>query len=505
MENSNPEIAELINHTAALGWSDTPPLLSPPNISHGPSSSFMLVGKILSSQSLSKATIKSNILQAWKFLKSLVAEDKGENMMVFTFESLNDLNKVLDYSPWNIKGSPLFLKRWSEEDAIEDLDFTKAAFWVQVHNLPLELMTDENARNIGASLGELLEVDTFVNLQPVRKGFLRFRMVLNLLNPLIPGFTHHRLPKAPLWVQYMYERLSDYCYTCGRIGHISYDCIVEPRPPDHGRYGDKLKARSPKTSRVVQLIQSRSRSSIDRAIVPVHDRFFPELSSPPTANISQHFRQTQLSSSSSTQPSSSRYFPNFPDNISVSLSHVPPDHALINSSPFVNKSLLHVIPSSLQTTWPIGVKSLEFGSPNLLLADPNSQLVSGESSSTSNISPTTISRTPLLTNSTCSFFPSKNSTLSMTSSNLSTTPTACLSNLSISDTHSLSNLKPSSYSRKRFHPYPKPLPTKKPKLNIRLPSVLFDDGEDQNELLLSGSDLCKKAGVEGFNLPPPAQ
>jgi hypothetical protein len=211
MENTNPGLVELINHTAALGWSDTPPTLNLPTATPAPAPSFMLVGKILSSQSISKITIRNNILQAWKFFKSLVSEDRGENMMVFTFENLDELNRVLDYSPWNIKGSPLFLKCWSDEDAIEDLDFTKAAYWVQVHNLPLELMTVENARNIGASLGELLEVDTPFNLKLARKGFLRFRVVLNLLNPLILGFTHHRPPKAPLWIQYMYERLSDYC------------------------------------------------------------------------------------------------------------------------------------------------------------------------------------------------------------------------------------------------------------------------------------------------------
>lgn len=51
--------------------------------------------------------------------------------MVFTFEELEDLNQVLEYSPWNIKVSPLFLLQWSSMDAIEDLDFTKAAYWVQ--------------------------------------------------------------------------------------------------------------------------------------------------------------------------------------------------------------------------------------------------------------------------------------------------------------------------------------------------------------------------------------
>jgi hypothetical protein len=281
MENSNHGLNDLINQTAALGWSDTPPTLISPSSNPDSNPSFMLVGKILSSQPLSKNTIRNNILHAWSFVKSLVSEDRGENMLVFTFKNLDELNRVLDYSPWNIKGSPLFLKRWFEEDAIEDLDFSKAAYWVQAHNLPLELMTVDNARNIGESLGELLEVDNLDDHKPARKGFLRFRVLLNLLNPFIPGFTHHRPPKSPLWIQYSYERLSDYCYICGRIGHVSFGCKVEPRPPDHGRYGYMLKAKSPKTSRVVQIFQSRNLTSNELALIPSPDNPSGSLIHPP--------------------------------------------------------------------------------------------------------------------------------------------------------------------------------------------------------------------------------
>jgi hypothetical protein len=87
-------------------------------------------------------------LQAWNFVKSLITEDREDNLMVFSFEVLEDLERVLDNSPWNVKSSPLFLKMWSKSEAIEDLDFTKAAFWFQVHNLPLDLMIVENAANI---------------------------------------------------------------------------------------------------------------------------------------------------------------------------------------------------------------------------------------------------------------------------------------------------------------------------------------------------------------------
>jgi hypothetical protein len=71
--------------------------------------------------------------------------------MVFTFEDTEDLFRVLNNSPWNIKGFPLFLKLLENDKTYEDIDFQKAAIWVQVHGLPLEKITVENAISIAAA------------------------------------------------------------------------------------------------------------------------------------------------------------------------------------------------------------------------------------------------------------------------------------------------------------------------------------------------------------------
>jgi hypothetical protein len=71
------------------------------------------------------------------------------------------------------------LKKWSHANALEDLDFTKVLG--ASPQSPSELMTVEDAKSISASLGELLVVDNADNLRPSRKGFLRFRVLLNLL------------------------------------------------------------------------------------------------------------------------------------------------------------------------------------------------------------------------------------------------------------------------------------------------------------------------------------
>ncbi|GLT68115.1 hypothetical protein SLA2020_403740 [Shorea laevis] len=261
MANHNPEIEDLISHTNALGWSDTSPLLAASTANNSIPPSLSLVGKVISLQPVSKANIRSNIRQAWNFLRSLTFEDRDDDLLVFTFEDMDDLHHVLDYSPWNIKGSPLFLKYWATDAAIEDFDFNKGEYWIQVHGLPLDMMTTDNAAAIGASLGDFISCDNADNSKPSRKSFLRIRVSINLLLPLSPGFTHHRPPKPPIWIQYKYERLSDYCYVCGRLGHLSFNCVESPNPLGYGYYGAILKASSPKYNRVIQLIAPKSPSS----------------------------------------------------------------------------------------------------------------------------------------------------------------------------------------------------------------------------------------------------
>jgi hypothetical protein len=219
MSTSNVEINDLISHTNALHFTDPSlPILGVPLDSLSQPPSFILVGKLISIKPIAKSVIKSNILQAWQFLKSLVTEDKEDNKMVFIFEDLEDFNRVLQNSPWNIKGTSLFLKRWCNDETFEEIEFVKAPMWVQVHGLPLDRMNNANATIIVENLGGLVEVDNSDCSKPCRKSFLRIRVLLPLEDPLPTGFILHRPPKQQVIISYQFERLSEFCYACGRLG-----------------------------------------------------------------------------------------------------------------------------------------------------------------------------------------------------------------------------------------------------------------------------------------------
>jgi hypothetical protein len=102
---------------------------------------------------------------------------------------------------------------------LNELDFSEGVYWIQVHDLPLELMTFQNAQIIGNQLGKFLCTEFDGLPASPRKNFLRIKVLLHFKNPLIIGFNLRRSNRPPSWVHLKYERLSDFCFSCGRLGH----------------------------------------------------------------------------------------------------------------------------------------------------------------------------------------------------------------------------------------------------------------------------------------------
>lgn len=53
----------------------------------------------------------------------------------------------------------MVLKEWLPGLNLQEIDLIHSAFWIQIHGLPLEMMTERNAEKIGKVLGNLMEID----------------------------------------------------------------------------------------------------------------------------------------------------------------------------------------------------------------------------------------------------------------------------------------------------------------------------------------------------------
>jgi hypothetical protein len=284
---------------------------------------------------------------------------------------------------------------------------------------------------------------------------------------------------------------------------------VEPRPPDHGRYGDNLKASPPNTSHVVNLIPLRR--SLNPLVAPgelENILAISNISSESTLLLlpsSTHFSSSSHAHSNplglsphhfNTNSSSVR--PNFSSAALVEKSSVVNFLLGLNNSPLMltQINVFHTFQLHLsKKMWPIVPKVIKAHKFHDFTCVSESQL--------DDVLPGSIATNFALTNLTC--LPSSE-------------PTQPSRNLP-----HFSSLKPPKYppsptSKKRFHLYAKFTCSisfirqsdyqfsKKPKLDSKTHPSSDDEGDCQRvAYLLPASGDFIAAGVAHFNLPLPSQ
>ncbi|OMO77422.1 hypothetical protein COLO4_25190 [Corchorus olitorius] len=190
---------------------------------------WVVLGRILTEKPLNKGAVKTIIRNAWPEKDVWRIGDVGMNLFSLTFSSEEAMEKALLENPWSVMGFCFNLKFWPSESAANEVDLKLFPFWVQIHNLPRDLLTMANARRIGGILGEILEIEEIKGRFGLNRSFLRLRMMIKYESPLIPGFWILRGDDRKIWAEVKYEKLSDFCFNCGRLGHSNKFCKSEEK------------------------------------------------------------------------------------------------------------------------------------------------------------------------------------------------------------------------------------------------------------------------------------
>ncbi|KAG5517160.1 hypothetical protein RHGRI_037799 [Rhododendron griersonianum] len=190
-----------------------------------------LAGKVLGSKPFNASVVHNILTHAWKTRASFTVVPWNNNVFLFRFEDIEDRNSVLQEGPWSIMNNLLVLKPIQDGMGVAEIDFSRCPFWIQIHGLPIEKMTRANAEIIGNRFDKLLAFETSPDNILLARNFLRIRAEINTTLPIPKGFWLRR--KTPenseLWISYKYEKLQDYWYSCGRLGHENKTCRFVPR------------------------------------------------------------------------------------------------------------------------------------------------------------------------------------------------------------------------------------------------------------------------------------
>lgn len=147
-----------------------------------------------------------------------------DNTFLFYFRNHENRFRMLAGGPWSFDNSLLVLEQLNGVGDINKLGFNKVEFWVQIRNAPLLCMTREMGDFLGQLVGDLRDIDVG-SIGECFGKYMRVRVVIDVSKPL-ERFLRMDLSgngdESLLLLRY--EKLLDYCFCCGVVGHSYSQC-----------------------------------------------------------------------------------------------------------------------------------------------------------------------------------------------------------------------------------------------------------------------------------------
>ncbi|XP_050386166.1 uncharacterized protein LOC126802568 [Argentina anserina] len=167
--------------------------------------------------------IKGSLRRSWKHFGPLKIVHLHSNVFSIVVTPVN-VDELLLGGPWHVDNKRFIVVRWKPNLTVRDVHLHKAWYWVQISGLTWEKLNNNNAKEIGAEIGEVLQLEDISQEDITLRAYLRIKVLLNVRDAFPTGFWLPLNSFTKTRVEFAYEGLKDFCYCCGRLGHKEDEC-----------------------------------------------------------------------------------------------------------------------------------------------------------------------------------------------------------------------------------------------------------------------------------------
>ncbi|KAJ1390668.1 Zinc knuckle CX2CX4HX4C [Sesbania bispinosa] len=160
-----------------------------------------LIGKSITTKPIHADSLQNALSGIWCNPKGFKVEEVGDKTFQFWFDDETDAQRILKGSPWIFQNSWLNLNRWERNLDTSQMNFSIVPLKVQIWGLPPHCKTTKMGFRIRACLGT-----AGINIGSQSDGIM--------------------------WVDFHFDCLPRFCYTCGLVGHEESYCTVREQ---HGK------------------------------------------------------------------------------------------------------------------------------------------------------------------------------------------------------------------------------------------------------------------------------
>ena len=106
----------------------------------------------LTRRALNMDAVARTFKPLWHVDNGFTVSNEGAHKVLFSFDSSEDVDRILSGEPWSFDKSLVVLQRYNRLTPLEDLTFDKVSFWVQVHNIPIDYRSKSIVEDICESI-----------------------------------------------------------------------------------------------------------------------------------------------------------------------------------------------------------------------------------------------------------------------------------------------------------------------------------------------------------------
>ncbi|KAH1128991.1 hypothetical protein J1N35_000369 [Gossypium stocksii] len=205
---------------------------------------YCLVGRCLTESVVHFPSLRNTMADLWHLIGGICISDLGDKRYLFQFFHKVDVNRFLVGTPWFFNNHLLILQRIPNGEDPDAIVLNSVEFWIQVHELPLGLMTETMAREFDDFCGKFIDYDTSMPSLG-HKNYMRIRVCLDVSAPLKCKKKIQIGKSIIVYARFKYEKLSLFCFICGTVRHGKSYCPYHLRiDPSKIVYGWHLSLRA---------------------------------------------------------------------------------------------------------------------------------------------------------------------------------------------------------------------------------------------------------------------
>ncbi|KAH1128951.1 hypothetical protein J1N35_000329 [Gossypium stocksii] len=179
---------------------------------------YFLVGCFLTASVVHFPTMRNTIPNKWHPLGGVLILDLGERRFLFNFYHELDISRSHKWASWTFNNHLLVFHWLKDSENLMEVLLIYSYLWVQIHDLPLGMFSEEIAKQFEAFFGSFVEYDD-KQISRGFKDFMRVRAIVDVRLPLKRRKKKVILTDKQFYARFQYEKLTLFYFLYGYLGH----------------------------------------------------------------------------------------------------------------------------------------------------------------------------------------------------------------------------------------------------------------------------------------------